>query len=456
MPASEKTHILKTPPQEIVKMFQDSVGLTGKKSLAMHPHLYSDLYNRASEIKALDKILYLLTHAAAEAKEQKYHSLPPILAAIKDTLSGKPQLSWWNLFTLSVGHALATSSDEEEKNVEEHRYLTQIAEILTEIIRNFRSANGKLLLEIRLAALDIDSRLVELAKIPKDSEDADETLDYLTSEFRLLNKELERIKNSPQEEWSSNSTSIFHCLKKANQLLGILASVAETNPKTYQRFIQLPHLKNLQQGVIFLLSESNLAADPEAFKFWQLPQLTELFELFTRIPNSIIAVTPTHLCTLLKQAEQLFVEDPSLNKKRPKIFASIELKHYVTHFNEEFAKFSTHMRAVIKGIKEDRTIKDNAMAYFKKSLMSENDLHHIAHKIRFKGSDYDQGSPFKHPALIQQEILNRMILLANISQPKELDAILKSFSDEEKENRYFLTQEVILEQFIRWRKQGIY
>ncbi len=456
MHLSEKTQPAKTPSQGIVRMFQTSISLPNKESMALHPHLYSGLYHRASEIKALDKILNDLKIASEEAKEQKYIRLPPILAAIKDTLNGKPPLSWWNLFTLSVGQALASSSNDEEKNIEENNYLSQISEILTKIIRNFRSPNSKLLLEIRLAALEIDSRVVEIDKIPQDMEDQDETLDYISSEFNLLIKELDRIKNISPEEWNSNSAVIFQCISKSNQLMRIVANIAETNPTTYQKILASPLLKKLQGGIFYLLGEFRLADDRDSLYFWQTAQLEEFFRIFTLFPSSILSLRPTELFTLLKQGEKLFIEDTSLDKIRPKIFSSSELNSYISHYNEEFSKLNSHMRAVIKGIKEDRTIKQNPVAHFKQRLMEENDLHHITSKIRFKSKEYDQNSALKHPTAIQQEILNRMILLANISQPKELDTVLKNFTDNEKEHRYFLSQEVILEQFIRWRKQGIY
>jgi len=456
MHASEKSQPAKNPSQGIVKMFQSSVSLPNKGSVALHPQLYTGLYHRASEIKALNKILSDLKIAAEDAKEQKYQNLPRILAAIKDTLNGKPHLSWWNLFTLSVGHALASPTNDEEINIEENRYLAQISEILTKIIRNFRSPNSKLLLEIRLAALEIDSRVVELDKIPQDMEDQDETLDYMTSEFNLLIKELDRIKNLAPEEWNRNSEVIYHCINKANQLMRIASNIAETNPKAYQKMIASPLLKKLQAGIEYLLAGFRIDDERDSLYFWQSPQLEEFYKLFNLFPNSILSIRPIELYTLLNQSEKLFIEDNSLDKIRPKVFSSTELNDYISFYNEEFTKINSHIRAVIKGIKEDRTIKQNPVVHYKQRLMEENDLHHICSKIRFKSKDYDQNSQLKHPATLQQEILNRMILLANISQPKELDTVLKSFTDPEKENRYFLSQEVILEQFIRWRKQGIY
>lgn len=456
MHASEKSHSVKNPSQGIVRMFQNSVTQSNKESVALHPHLYSGLYHRASEIKALDKILYDLKLAAEEAKEQKYKNLPPILAAIKDTLNGKPQLSWWNLFTLSIGQALSTSKNEEENNIEENKYLAQISEILTGIIRNFRSPNSKLLLEIRLAALEIDSRVVEIDKIPQDVNDADETLDYISSEFYLLIKELERIKNNPPDQWNRNNLVIYECIKKATQLMRVLTKISETNPKTYQKLISLSLMQKLQSGIDFILSEFRIADDEASIDFWQAEQLDDFFKLFSYLPNNILALRPAELYMLLKQSELLFIENPNLDKKRPKIFSSQELFSYIIYYNEEFIKSNSHMRAVIKGVKEDRAIKQNPIAHFKQRFMEENDLHHIVSKIRLKTKDYEQQSSFKQPSAIQQEVLNRMILLANISQPKELDAVLKNFTELEKENRYFLSQEVILEQFIRWRKQGIY
>lgn len=443
------------PSKGMVKMFQESIGLGKGKSLALHPHLYSGLYNRASEIKALDKILSDLKSAAIKAKQQDYQNLPVILEAIKDTFNGKPKLSWWHLFTLSIGRALSSDQNHQQNNVEECRYLKQISELLTEIIRNFRSSNSRLLLEIRLAALEVDSRLVELDKIPKDDEDPDEMFGYLCSEFKLFAQEIDRLKSSAPETWQNSPQNLLEYIKKSNQLMKILANAAETQPKTYQKFLQEPHLKNIQQGIIFLLQNAKIA-DVNTIAFWKMPALQELFDLTAIVPDSILAISPKYLCTLLLQLEKLFVEDTNPYKKRPAIFTSNVLFNYTQYYNEEFAKAITHFRAVIKGVKEDRAIKQYPQAHFKERFVQENDLHRICSKVRIKSSVLDGNPQLKSPSAIQQEILNRMVILSNLSQPKDLDAILKTFTEEEKEDRYFLTQEVILEQFIRWRKQGIY
>ncbi len=456
MHASEKRPRSKTPSQQIVKTFQNSISPSSKESVALHPQLYSGLYHRASEIKALRQILNDLKLAAEEAKQQKYTSLIPIIAAIKETLNGKPSLSWWNLFTLSVGQALASSSNDEEKNIEENGYLVQISDILTKIIRSYRSTNSKFLLEIRLAALEIDSRVVELDKIPQDIEHPDDTFDYISSEINLLIKELDRIKNISTEEWNRNNDVIFQCITKSNQLMRIISNIAESNPKTYIKLISSPLLKKLQNGIIYILSEFRIDDNEDNLKFWQAAQLEEFFKIFDLFQNSILSIKPTELYILLNQSEKLFINDTNLDKKRPRIFASNNLISYISHYNDEFNKVNTHMRAVIKGIKEDRAIKQNPVAHYKQRLMEENDLHHITSKVRFKPKELEQNPSQKSPTAVQQEILNRMILLANISHPKELDTVLKSFTEDEKENRYFLSQEVILEQFIRWRKQGIY
>lgn len=437
------------------KMFQESLGTRRGKSVKLHPHLYSDLYNRASEIKALDKILTDLERAAQAAKQQDYRAMPKIIEAIRDALSGKPQLSWWHLFTLSIGQAL-TNQDNIESNKEERRYLSRISELLTEIIRNFRSGNSKLLLEIRLGALDVDSRLVEMEKIPTDEETPIEMLDYLQSEFDLFNQELERLKQTPVDNWKTDTKNLIRYIKKANQLIHILANAKETEPKTFQKFAQQPQLNQFAQGLVFLLQNSNVAPNHESLDLWKMQNLNELFDLFDRLPDTLYAVNPTELCTLVLHTEKLFAAETSPHKKRPSIFTLKEMQNYLMYYNEEFSQANSHLKAVVKGLKEDRAIKQNPTAYFKQRFVLENDLYQICGKLRFKASDFEGRNDIKAPQVIQQEIVRRMVLSANISQPKDLDAILKSFSDEEKENRYYLTQEVLLEQFIRWRKQGIY
>jgi len=441
--------------REIVKMFRKSVGPYNKGEIAIHPQLYSGLYHRATEIKALDKIVGQLTNALQDSKSQNYSHLPIILDAIKSTLNGNPQLSWWTLFTVSVGHALTTSNDE-EKNKEEKDYLIQISNILTEIIRHYKASNTKLLLEIRLTALEVDSRLVELEKIPHDVVELDETLDYLASEFTLLTNELDRFISSPKENDIHATENLFHFITKTNQLVRIQKNIAHTNPETYKKFTRFPFLKNLYERISVILKNSKPILNEKTLGLWKMPQLVSIFELFDHFIDITQVLDPTHLYTLLKQAEKFFVANTDLDKKRPQIFSSIELKNYISRKNEEFDKINNHLRAVMKGMKEDRSIRQNLVAYLKNRLMEENDLHHICAMVRFTGEVYQGQTNLKAPPIIQKETLARMNIIINISQPKDLDAILKSFTDEEKETRYFLTQEVILEQFIRWRKQGIY
>lgn len=440
-------------PPEIVNMFQKS--FESKESMALHPHLYSGLYLRASEIKALDKIVGQLHEISSEIKAHNYTNLPPLLEAIKDALNGTPHLSWWNLFTVSLGHAL-DSSTEDEKNDEEKKSLTLIAEILTEIIRYYGSSDTRLLLEIRLTALDVESRLVELIKIPENLGEEGETLDYLASEFKLLNEELRRFKNSDKENWSQDSKNLLHCITKANQLMRVLENIRETNIATYEKFLQLNYFNDLSESVATLLRHSTLLSSQDTPSFWKTPQIESLFELFSHFPESILEIKITEMVTLLKEVERAFIEDMTYDKKRPAIFSFLELKIYATHCNAEFIKQNEHLKAVIKGTKIDQLIKRNLVAYFKKRFTEENDLHHICSMIRFKNRDYEEASHLKQPAVIQRELLSRMIVLANMSQPRDLDEVLKSFTDEEKEKRYYFLQEVILEQFIRWRKQGIY
>lgn len=446
----------KPPQQEIVKMFRESVGPYSKALVALHPHLYeSGLYHRASEVKALDKILGQLSQVSVEAKSQNYKNLPPLLDAIKEALNGNPQLSWWNLVTLSVGQALATANDE-ETNTEEKEYLAKISEILTEIIRHYNSPNTKLLLEIRLTALEVDSRLVELDKLPQNMKEPDEALDYISSEFRLLNKELERVKNTPSNVWNKDTKTLLDYVSKTNQLIRVLQNIKQTNPDTYQKFLKQNHLQTLYERISLLIQESILIPDPSNLDIWQNQQLEAFFELFLRFPDVILLINTIDLCTLLKLSEQHFVEDTNLEKVRPAIFSSNELKSYITVRNIEFSKLQDHLRAVVRGLKEDRSITQNPVNFYKRRLMEENDLHHICAMVRFKPKDYQPPSDLKEPQQIQRESLTRMNSMVSASQPKDLDAALKSFTDEEKENRYYLTQEVILEQFIRWRKQGIY
>ena len=81
-------------------------------------------------------------------------------------------------------------------------------------------------------------------------------------------------------------------------------------------------------------------------------------------------------------------------------------------------------------------------------------MHHICTLVLSK-----QSEPVRvqcDPVQIQKEIISRMVALSSASQPGDLDQFLKGLSNEEKENQYYLVQEIILEQFIRWHKAGIY
>lgn len=438
---------------EIAKMLQESILQTS--ALSLHPHFYSSLYQRASEVKALDKILTQLQEAAQSAKSQNYRNLPPILRALKETLEGRPQMSWWNVFTFSLGYALTKAEETAESNDQEIHYLTQISQLLTELIRNYQAANTKLLLEIRLTALEVDSRLVEIKKIPQDTAQTNETLDYLSSEFQLINQELQHTTQAPKESWADDSENLLRYVSKANKLLQILQNIKETQPETFEEFCKLAHLKNLYDNFCNLLQESTLITSSEQEKIWLAPQLDSIFSLFDFFPDMILILTPNKLYPLLRRSEQLFIADTNLGKMKPSIFASHELKTYLTSYNQNFSENLKDLKSTIKG-KGSSPSSQQLVSRFKQTFVEENDLHHLSTMVLFKGKEYPASGDQKSPAAIQQEILSRMITLANLSQPRELDAVLKSFSDDERENRYFITQEVILEQFIRWRKLGIY
>lgn len=438
---------------EIAKMLQESISQTS--ALSLHPHFYSSLYQRASEVKALDKILSQLQEAAQNAKAQNYRSLPPILRAIKETLEGRPPMSWWNVFTFSLGYALTTAEETAKNNDQEIHYLTQISQLLTTLIRNYQAPNTKLLLEIRLTALEVDSRLVEINKIPQDTAQTNETLDYLSSEFQLINQELLHTTQTPKESWVDDTESLLRYVSKANKLLKVLQNVKDAQPETFDQFCKLSHLKNLYDNFCRLLQESTLILSDEQDKIWMAPQLDSIFSLFDFFPDLILTLTPNKLYPLLRKSEQLFIADTNLGKVRPPIFASHELKVYLTSYNQNLSENLNDLKKTVKG-KGTSPSNQQLVSRFKQTFIEENDLHHISTMVLFKGKEYQSSGELKSPAAIQQEILSRMITLANLSQPRELDAVLKSFSDDERENRYFITQEVILEQFIRWRKLGIY
>lgn len=436
--------------EEIVRMFRHSIAPYSKKLVAFHPHLYGSLYRRASEIQALDKVLSNLRVAEEEAKAHRYGMLPPILLAIKDALHGQAPLSWWSLFTATVGYALRGANDK-AKNAEEIQYLTQISEMLTRIIRNYQSPNTKFLLEIRLTALEVDARLLELEKIPEGVQEVNQTLEYLISEFQLVTQELKKVVKLPPEGWSHNSKTLLHYVAAINKLMEILRNVEITDLATYNTFIYQSHVQDLKGSIEEFLQRFTLESNDEV---WEQEQLTNLFKLFDYFPELILLLPPKELYSFIGQLERHFLADPNFNKVRPNIFYSAELKNYVNHYANQCKQYFEHLCAVAKGKVRDQAISKDPAKYFKNYFVAENDLHHLCTLIHFKQKDF---SPVRcDPELIQKEILNRMVILANLSQPKDLDAILKSFSDEEKENRYFLIQEVILEQFIRWRKLGIY
>ncbi len=435
----------------IVTMFRQSIAPYSKKLVALHPHLYGSLYRRASEIQALDKILIQLNTVREEAKHHRYDHLLPILEAIKDALHGQPELSWWTHFTTSVGYAFGTTNNQ-TKNTEEIKYLTAISSILTEIIREYHSSNTKLLLDVRLTALEVDARLVELDKIPEGVQEVNETFDYLTSEFQLLIQELENIVQLPKDSWIHNSKSLLHSIEKTNNLMNIVVNIEQTDLATFQTFEQSGYIQKLEKGIGDILKEYILIDDPAEMAFWQTPQLNTFFTLFNYFPNLIFSLRTKELCTFLQQTERLFISDTTLDKKRPNIFQSAPLKDFVNICAETCQQRFETLRAISKGLKIDRSISNDLRSHLKQHFMMENDLHHICALVLTKPMD-----PVKCDSVqIQKEIVQRMVALSNASQPKDLDVLLKSFSDHEKENRYFLIQEIILEQFIRWRKIGIY
>lgn len=438
---------------EIVTMFRQSIAPYSKKLVALHPHLYGSLYRRASEIQALDKILHQLIIVGAEAKEHHYEHLPPILEAIKDALHGQPELSWWSLFTTSFGYAFGTASNQ-TKNHEEISYLTSISTLLTEIIRNYQSSNTKLLLDVRLTTLEVDARLVELDKIPEGVQEVNETYDYLISEFQLLTQELAKTLQLPKESWNQSSKTVLHYVVKANQLMAIAKNIEQTDLATFQKFEQSGYVQTLQNSIGNILKEFTLPEHASEMAIWQMPQLTSFFELFNYFPDLILLLPTKELSILLQQTERLFIADTLFDKKRPYIFFSPALKEYVNAYANTCKEHHALLFGICKGTITDKTISADLVSRLKSYFTDENNLHHICNLVLSK-----QREPLLvqcNPTQIQKDIITRMVTLSNASQPKDLDVLLKSFTNEEKEHHYFLIQEIILEQFIRWRKSGIY
>ena len=71
----------KTPdtPRGMSRVFKQKVEPFSKSVLALHPHFYdSGLYNRASELKALNELVGQMQEAADLAKTHSYHKLPSL------------------------------------------------------------------------------------------------------------------------------------------------------------------------------------------------------------------------------------------------------------------------------------------------------------------------------------------------------------------------------------------
>jgi hypothetical protein len=451
---TEQSNPKRASQAAIAKMLQTSHA----QSVALHPHFYSGLYHRASEIKALDKIASQLRTAVADSRCNNYSSLPSVLHNLKEALAGKPILSWWSLFTVAVGHALVARNSESnilQANIEEARYLTEIASLLTELIRHYHAPDSKLLLEIRLIALEVDSRLIELSKIPTAVEESDETLDYIATEFALLNQELRRISTASTEPWKGNMVLLLGYFGKVNQLMRILQKIKISNSKSFAKFCQLPYLEELYGHLSKVVATAELINDAHPDSWWMEAHLETLFKLCDTFSDLLLCICPTALYPLLKRYDKLFTADDSLDKVRPSIFSSHELKLYIAQMNSDFAQQYQRLKLRTKEKGHFPLNKQLIQELFIR-FREENDLHHIANFQLSKIIDPQQDLTFKSPKAIQQEILTRMIGLANSSQPRDLDTVLKNFSDEEREERYFIAQEVILEQFIRWRKLGIY
>lgn len=436
--------------EDIVKMFRQSISPYSKKLVALHPHLYGSLYRRASEIQALDRILENLRLTEEETKAHRYGLLPPILLAIKDALHGQPPLSWWNLFTATVGYAFHGSNDA-AKNAEEKLYLSQISEILTRIIRTYQSPNTKFLLEIRLTVLEVDARLLELEKIPEGNQEVNQTFEYLSSEFQLVTEDLKKVVQLPKESWSHDSKILLQYVVAVNRLMEILRKVEITDLATYIQFNQQNYILELKKSFGEFLKDFSLEDKDELF---EQNELDSLFSLLTHFTDLMLLLPPRELYNFLGQQERLFLANPDFNRVRADIFYSPGLKSYINDYAQKNKEMFEHLCAVAKNRISDPAISKDPVKHYKNYFIFENDLHHLCTLVHFRQKEF---SSIKcEPEKVQKEILNRLVILANLSQPKNLDTILKSFSDEEKENRYFLIQEVILEQFIRWRKLGIY
>lgn len=442
--------------QPLAGVFQKSVS-PYSKALSIHPHLYGgELYNRASELKALDRLIGQLKAVEEETKKKNYKSLPPVLDAIKDALNGNPKLSWWNLFTISIGQAFSqegSHDDEDEKNSQEREYLSEISKTLTEIIRTYQSSNTKLLLQIRLTTLEVDSRLVELEKIPGCTKESNETLEYLSSEFQLLNRELDNLSALPQETWKTNTLHIISLIKKANQLMGIISGLAQTNPEIYSKFCRKDTLNTLSSKIATIVEASHLVPTPEKISVWDSNNLDELFKLMHNFPSIVNKIELVELTTLFMHCEQLFVNNSSSEKKRPQIFFSPLLKQYIDQKDSNHASLVTQVKAAVRN-KTERTLIKVPVKFFRQALMEENDLYSLSAMHRDKTQD--MSNTYKTSTQIQRDCLARMRSLCSASQPRDLDNVLKSFSTDEMATRYYLLQEIILEQFIYWRKNGIF
>lgn len=425
------------------------------KALALHPHLYgAELYNRASELKALDKLVGQLKIVVEETKRKDYQSLRPLLEAIKDALNGNPRLSWWNLITISIGQAFAQDLGEGERNLQELAYLAEISALLTKIIRGYQSTNTKLLLEIRLTALEVDSRLVELEKIPGTMEEPNETLDYLSSEFHLLNRELETLLSAAVGNWGNNLENMLALIKKSNQLLHILDGLMTTNLQAYQQFCKKDHIHSLSSKMTTVLGNSDLTLSAENNLIWDVKNLDEFFALISYFPQISDHIFLSDLAGLLMHAEELFINDSTPQKKRPAIFSSAFLKKLIVQKDAAYSDYVEPIKAAVKAKTAPPPIPDADVDAFKRRLMEENDLHNLCGMLRYKALDF--ASEAKTPIQIQKDCLLRMRTLIHSSQPRSLDHVLKAFNTEKAATRYYLLQEVILEQFIYCRRHGIF
>lgn len=445
-----QTTISKEP---LAQVFHKSVS-PYSKALSLHPHLYGgELYNRASELKALDRIVTHLRVVADEAKQKKYSNIRPILEAIKDALSGNPKLSWWNLMTISIGHAFSQADDDDYKNMQEKAYLSEISQTLTEIIRTYYSTNTKLLLEIRLTTMEVDSRLIELEKIPGHTKESSETQEYLTSEFRLIDRELDNLSTIPPAKWNENLGNLLTLIRKVNQLMQILESLKVSNPEAYALFCRKDHLQNLSLKMASVIEKCRLIPSDEGMAFWDAANLNEFFNLISNFSGIVDRIQLSDLTTLLIQLENQLVNDPEASKETPPIFSSPVLMQVIIQKDAQAAKLCEQVRAAVRAKKEHTLIRD-PLNFFRTALMGENDLHNLCSMARF--SPQESSRQPKSPSQIQRECVLRMKTLAHCSQPKDLEKVLNSFTVEEMAIRYYLLQEAILEQFIYWRKNGIF